>query len=96
MATRNEEEGGSRLWRGMRHLIFGAEAEPIINEPAVRIANLSGVNLNVRNIAAMELPAQLFDKRQFKAGDVIEFSSTLLTHCHAYRVEWRGKFKLQH
>jgi len=75
---------------------IGAEAEPIINEPAVRIANLSGVNLNVRNIAAMELPAKLFDKRQFKAGDVIEFSSTLLTHCHAYRVEWRGKFKLQH
>src|SRR5947208_193727 len=32
MATRNEEEGGSRLWRGMRHLIFGAEAEPTLRD----------------------------------------------------------------
>src|SRR3954447_15237700 len=32
MATRNEEEGGSRLWRGMRHLIFGDEAEPTLRE----------------------------------------------------------------
>ena len=74
---------------------IGAEAEPIINEPAVRIANLSGVNLNVRNIAAMELPAKLFHKQRLKAGDIIEFSSTLLTHCHAYRIEWRGKFQLR-
>jgi CBS domain containing-hemolysin-like protein len=32
MATRNEEEGGSRLWRGMRHLIFGDEAEPTLRD----------------------------------------------------------------
>jgi CBS domain containing-hemolysin-like protein len=30
MATRNEDDGGSRLWRGMRHLIFGDEAEPTL------------------------------------------------------------------
>jgi CBS domain containing-hemolysin-like protein len=29
MATR-DEEGGSRLWRGMRHLIFGDESEPTL------------------------------------------------------------------
>ena len=29
MATRHEE-GGSRLWRGMRHLIFGEESEPTL------------------------------------------------------------------
>ena len=28
MATRDDEVGGSRLWRGMRHLIFGDDAEP--------------------------------------------------------------------
>ena len=28
MATRDDEIGGSRLWRGMRHLIFGDDAEP--------------------------------------------------------------------
>jgi len=30
MATRQEDEGGSRLWRGMRHLIFGDDAEPTL------------------------------------------------------------------
>src|SRR3954470_15123853 len=32
MATRNEEDGGSRLWRGIRHLIFGDEAEPTLRD----------------------------------------------------------------
>jgi CBS domain containing-hemolysin-like protein len=32
MATRNEEPGGSRLWRGMRHLIFGEDSEPTLRE----------------------------------------------------------------
>ena len=31
MATR-EDDGGSRLWRGMRHLIFGEESEPTLRE----------------------------------------------------------------
>jgi CBS domain containing-hemolysin-like protein len=30
MATRQDEEGGSRLWRGMRTLIFGDEREPTL------------------------------------------------------------------
>ena len=32
MATRQDDEGGSRLWRGMRHLIFGDEAEPTLRD----------------------------------------------------------------
>src|SRR5438309_4304049 len=32
MATRNEEAGGSRLWRGMRHLIFGEDSEPTLRD----------------------------------------------------------------
>ena len=33
MATRNEDaEVGSRLWRGMRHLIFGEDSEPTLRE----------------------------------------------------------------
>ena len=31
MATRHED-GGSRLWRGMRHLIFGEDSEPTLRE----------------------------------------------------------------
>jgi CBS domain containing-hemolysin-like protein len=32
MATRNEDDGGSRLWRGIQHLIFGEDAEPTLRE----------------------------------------------------------------
>jgi CBS domain containing-hemolysin-like protein len=32
MATQNDEAGGSRLWRGMRHLIFGEDSEPTLRE----------------------------------------------------------------
>ena len=30
MATRQDDEGGSRLWRGIQHLIFGDDAEPTL------------------------------------------------------------------
>ena len=32
MATRQDDPGGSRLWRGMRHLIFGDDAEPTLRD----------------------------------------------------------------
>ncbi|MEP6982843.1 MAG: hemolysin family protein [Sphingomicrobium sp.] len=32
MATRDEEADGSRLWRGMRHLIFGEDSEPSLRD----------------------------------------------------------------
>src|SRR3954463_9311082 len=32
MATRQDQDGGSRLWRGMRHLIFGEDSEPTLRE----------------------------------------------------------------
>jgi len=32
MATRNEDDAGSRLWRGMRHLIFGEDSEPTLRD----------------------------------------------------------------
>ena len=31
MATR-QDDGGSRLWRGMRHLLFGEDSEPTLRE----------------------------------------------------------------
>jgi hypothetical protein len=74
---------------------IGAGLEPIFDEPAVRVTNLSGINGNYRNIAAMELPAKLFGREMFNAGDVIEFASTFFTHCRAYEVQWQGRFTLQ-
>jgi CBS domain containing-hemolysin-like protein len=32
MATRNDDGGGSRLWRGMRYLLFGDESEPTLRD----------------------------------------------------------------
>jgi len=32
MASQHDDEGGSRLWRGMRHLIFGDDAEPTLRD----------------------------------------------------------------
>jgi hypothetical protein len=76
------------------HARIGGGLEPIVNEPSVRIANLSGFNLNVRNIACLELPAKLFGKDRLRAGDVIDLPSTLFTHCRGYRIDWQGRFTL--
>ena len=74
---------------------LGAGREPIVSDPAVRLQNLSGINLNVRNLAVLELPADRLGKVQLQAGDSIELSVTLLTHCQAYRVDWKASLVLQ-
>jgi hypothetical protein len=74
---------------------IGAGREPTVNEPVVRLVNSSGINGNFRNIAALELPADLFGKRRFEAGDPIEFSASFEGHCRAYRVDWKGRYTLQ-
>lgn len=73
---------------------IGAGLEPIVNEPAARLVNISGINGNFRNVAGLELPAKLFGQDRFKTGDVIEFTSTFHTHCRAYRTDWKGRFTL--
>ena len=76
------------------HARLGPGGPPQCDEPDVRIVNLAGEYMNTRNIAAVELPARLFGKTQFKPGDTIEFDSTFFTHCRADRVEWKGRFSL--
>jgi len=73
---------------------LGAGMEPIVDDPAVRVMNISGVNGTVWNIACLELPAKLFGLERFKSGDAIDFASTFFTHCRAYRVDWKGRFNL--
>ena len=78
------------------HARLGPGGPPVCDEPALRIASLSGAYYsNTRNIAAMELPAKLFGKAEFKPGDTIEFDSVFLTQARAERVEWKGKFSLR-
>jgi hypothetical protein len=73
---------------------LGAARDPVINDPSLRLENLSGLDLNVRNVAVLELPARLFGRGELRAGEKVGFSTTLDTHCGAYRVEWRGEFVL--
>jgi hypothetical protein len=77
------------------HIRLGHGEPPICDEPAARVVNLSGIYMKTRNIAALELPAKLFGKEEFKPGDSIDFGSTFFTHCRADRVEWKGKFRLR-
>ncbi len=76
------------------HARIGAGLVPAVDHPAVRIVNISGLIWDVRNIAAMELPARLFGKERLRAGDKIEISSTFLAHGRAYRNDWKGSFRL--
>ncbi len=73
---------------------IGAGQKPTISDRNIRVENLSGVKLNVRNIAIVELPAAQFGKEKLAAGDAVDLNVALDTHARAYRVEWRGHFVL--
>jgi hypothetical protein len=73
---------------------LGGDREPIVSDPEVHVQSLSCHNLEVRNIAIMELPASRLGKDVLKAGDSLEVSSVLQSHGRAYQVEWKGKFTL--
>jgi hypothetical protein len=74
---------------------LGAGREAIPNDASLRTENLSGVNLAVRNIAAIELSAERLGRASLKAGDVVELASTFFAHSQGYRVEWKGRFTLR-
>ncbi|HEY5913645.1 MAG TPA: hypothetical protein VJA21_23910 [Verrucomicrobiae bacterium] len=76
------------------HGRIGSGREPVFDEPSVRAVNISGINGNVRNIAALELPVKLFGKERFKPGDKVDLTSILFTHGRAYRVEWKASLVL--
>jgi len=74
---------------------LGAGREALVNNERVRLESISGLNLNVRNVAALEVPSELFGKASLKAGDEIHLAARLVTHGRAYTMEWRGKFTLR-
>jgi hypothetical protein len=67
----------------------------LVNNERARLESISGLNLNVRNVAALEVPADIFGKTILKAGDEIELAVSLVTHGRAYTMEWRGRFTLR-
>jgi hypothetical protein len=73
---------------------LGPFATPKSSEPSTRIVNLANIYLNTRNVAALELPAQLLGRTRFRPGDSIQLSSTFFSHARADRVDWQGTFTL--
>jgi len=74
---------------------LGGDRKPVASDSTLRIENLSGTFLTVRNIAAVELTAEYFGRKRFSPGDRIELMTTFDTHCRAYRMEWKGTFSLK-
>lgn len=74
---------------------IGAGMEPVFDEPSVQAAHLSGLNGHVWDIACVRLPAKLFGKPRFRAGDSVELASIFHAHCGAYRVEWKASLTLR-
>ena len=68
---------------------IGAGRQAIVNDPEVRVENLSGLQLNVRNIAIMEVPAQRLGRKRLRSGDSVQLQSTLVSHGRVYRAEWK-------
>lgn len=74
---------------------LGAGREPLVNDPEVSVSNLSGLNINVRNLAVMEIPAKRLGKDQFRTGDSVKLICNLVTHGQAYQMDWKGTFTLK-
>ncbi len=72
MATR-QEEGGSRLWRGMRHLLFGEDAEPTLRheiEEAIDEAEESRPVAGDLSPAERQMLRNLLHFGEHTAGDI--------------------------
>ena len=73
MATRNDDAGGSRLWRGMRHLIFGDDSEPTLRaeiEEAIDEAEESGPVAGDLSPAERQMLRNLLHFGEQTAGDI--------------------------
>jgi CBS domain containing-hemolysin-like protein len=69
----NQEDGGSRLWRGMRHLLFGDESEPTLREEiedAIDEAEESGPVAGDLSPAERQMLRNLLHFGEQTAGDI--------------------------
>jgi CBS domain containing-hemolysin-like protein len=58
MASRHEQEGGSRLWRGMRALIFGEDNEPTLREEIEEAIDEAEESQGIHPVAGDLSPAE--------------------------------------
>jgi hypothetical protein len=72
---------------------LGAGRGPTLAATGVTVASPSNAG-NVRTMAIMKIPAAMLGRTKLGAGDRLQFTSSLLTHARAYRVDWKGTFGL--
>ena len=72
----------------------GAGRDPEISDSSARIESISGIYHDVRCITVIQLPAKYFEKGTLGPGDEFELDSNFVSHGRAYRIEWKGRFKL--
>jgi CBS domain containing-hemolysin-like protein len=73
MATRNDDEGSSGLWKGIQHLIFGDDAEPTLRdeiEEAIDEAEESGPIAGDLSPAERQMLRNLLHFGERTAGDI--------------------------
>ena len=73
MATRQDDDGGSRLWRGIQHLIFGDEGEQTLREEieeAIDEAEESGPVAGDLTPAERQMLRNLLHFGERNAGDI--------------------------
>jgi CBS domain containing-hemolysin-like protein len=73
MATRNDDDGSSGLWKGIQHLIFGDDAEPTLRdeiEEAIDEAEESGPIAGDLSPAERQMLRNLLHFGERTAGDI--------------------------
>jgi hypothetical protein len=73
---------------------IGGARPATANDPNVRVECLSALNGNTRLIAVMEIPAERLGRERFAGGDSIELHSSLVTHGHTDKYEWKATLPL--
>jgi hypothetical protein len=74
--------------------LVGAGKDSVIDNPAVRIASLSGTDHNVRCITAIEVPVSQLGTERLAPGDRISLKSSFNTLGRAKHMEWNRELEL--
>jgi hypothetical protein len=73
---------------------IGAGREALVTDERIRVESLSGMDVDVRNVAVMEVPVSVLGRAGLAAGQEVELEVAWVSHARARRVEWRGRFRL--
>jgi hypothetical protein len=72
----------------------GAGMDPVISGSSADVKSISGLYHDVRCITVLRVEAKHLGKELLRQGDEFEMNSSFVSHGRAYRIEWKGKFRL--